>query len=317
MANLERYRILFVGRHSDFARQQADGSYRRVGRYLTIADLQAHLDGKQTLGTYLINEDGRCTCAVFDADSTDGLQVLRQVQARLATQHIPSYLEASRRGGHLWVFLATPILASHIRAWLLPFCPAGMEFYPKQAEGVGYGSLIRLPLGVHLRSGKRYPFVTWTERGPVPVARSISETLAWLATVQRADVPALPAPTPCPTQAQDLSPSKSWHKSQRAKTATIRDWCAAQDPRHVIGAYVELNSLGVGQCPFDWHHTHGRDTCASLKVYDPGPTSNYCWYCYTWQQGGSVFDFLRYWHGLDARDMWKRLQAEQKSEVLR
>lgn len=189
-------------------------------------------------------------------------------------------------------------------------CPKGIEFYPKQAEGAGYGSLIRLPLGVHLRSGRRYPFVVWTARGPVAVARSVSETLAWLATIQRADVPVLPTPTH--PRAQETWPSKTWRSHQPTRAGTIRDWCAQQDPWRVIGAYVDLNSQGVGSCPFGWHHAHGRDTHASFKVYDPEPTSNYCWYCYTWQQGGSVFDFLRYWHGLDAREMWKRIQTESK-----
>jgi hypothetical protein len=93
----------------------------------------------------------------------------------------------------------------------------------------------------------------------------------------------------------------------------IREWCAAQDPYRVIGAYVDLNSQGIGQCPFHWHHANGRDTRASFKVYTPGTPGGYSWYCYTWQQGGSVFDFLRYWHNLDAREMWQRLQ---RNEVL-
>lgn len=314
MNKLELYRSLFVGRTSDFARQRLDGSYRRVGRSLTPSDIQAHLKGQHTLGTYLINEDGRCTCAVFDADSADGLQVLQGVQARLSQHAIPSYLEQSRRGGHLWVFFTVPALASHVRAWLLPFCPKNIEFYPKQAEGVGYGSLIRLPLGVHLRSGKRYPFVVWAEHAPEPVAHSLVNTLAWLATVQRVNVPDLPTPTPRTSRAQDLLPSKKLAQHTSLFPQNIRAWCAEQDPYRVIGAVVDLNSQGVGQCPFGWHHTGGCDTHASFKVYNPGVGSNYCWYCYTWQQGGSVFDFLRYWHGLDARDMWKRIQTEQRNE---
>lgn len=96
-----QYRVLFVGRTSDFARQQPDGSYRRVGRPLTRADIQAHLQGEHTLGTYVMSEGGFCSYVVFDADSPDGLQVLSQLQVCLSLQGIPSYLEASRRGGHL------------------------------------------------------------------------------------------------------------------------------------------------------------------------------------------------------------------------
>jgi hypothetical protein len=309
MEHLESYLSLFVGRHSDFARQRDDGGYRRVGRSLTESDVQNHLAGAWTLGSYVIDEQGQCRYAVFDADSSNGLQVLAQLQVRLAQQGIPSTLEKSRRGGHLWVFLAAPILASQLRAWLLPLCPDGVEFYPKQAEGAGYGSLIRLPLGVHRRSGKRYPFVQWSERGAVPVARSVSTTLEWLTTVPHAHV--------LPLAQVQLRTPRTQHTSfstqvrtttNRAFGLTIREWCAQQDPYRVIGAYVDLSSQGVGQCPFSWHHADGRDKRPSFKVYQPGTPGGYCWYCYVWQQGGSVFDFLRYWHGLEAREMWKRLR---------
>jgi len=49
-----------------------------------------------------------------------------------------------------------------VRAWLLPFCPAGVEFYPKQeaASWEHPGSLIRLPWVCICDPGERYPFVT-------------------------------------------------------------------------------------------------------------------------------------------------------------
>jgi len=180
---------LFVGRRNDYAIQRESGRYVRVGHPLTRAALRAHLDGLHTLGTYVIDERGSCRFAVLDVDSEDGLTLLADVQARLAAAGIPSSLEASRRGGHLWVFLAQAVPASVVRRWLLPYVPAGVECYPRQDEACGYGSLIRLPLGVHQRSGCRYPFVTWTERGVVPVASSVRGTLAWCSTLTRATVP--------------------------------------------------------------------------------------------------------------------------------
>jgi hypothetical protein len=307
---LQAYWNLFIGRSNDFAQQRANGGYWRVGRALTLADLANHLRGQWTLGTYVTNEQGRCRFAVYDADSQDGLRELRHVQTVLAHQGLPAYLERSRRGGHLWVFFVEPVPASQVRAWLLPWCPTGVEFYPKQAEGAGYGSLIRLPLGVHLRSRKRYPFVEWVEREPVPVARSVSETLDWFSTVRRAQVPALQPASPRAARTQETSFSFSRQTTMPTFPATIRDWCAAQDPYRVIGRSVDLNSQGIGQCPFNWHHAHG-DTRPSFKVYTPGRPGGYCWYCYTWEQGGSVFDFLRYWHNLDARELWQRLQRNE------
>ena len=177
---LNEYSRLFVSRRDDYAIQQMNGRYLRVGSPLTKTALHNHLDGTESLGTYVIDERGRCRFAVFDADAYNGLEVLLGVQGQLADDGVPSYLERSRRGGHLWVLLSTPVLASHIRSWLLPYCPAGVEFYPKQDEGNGYGSLIRLPLGVHLLSGCRYPFVEWMPGGLVEVAPTINEMIEWL-----------------------------------------------------------------------------------------------------------------------------------------
>ena len=312
---LELFIDTFVSRSDDFALQRTDGGYVRVGRPLTLDDIHRHLTGQHTLGSYVIDEHGACRYAVFDADSEDGLHVLRGVQGQLAAAvGMVSYLEQSRRGGHLWVLLAVPARASAVRAWLLPFCPAGVEFYPKQAEGRGFGSLIRLPLGVHHLSGKRYPFVQWMQAGIVPVACSVTATLDWLASLERVVVPTLTTPTAAHEPPARTPQEKSFSKNDAPNThlalaSSIRAWCAQQDPYTVIGRSVALNNRGQGHCPFGWHHANGRDEHASFKVYPPGTPGGYCWYCYVWQQGGSVFDFLRYSHHLDARSLWQRIQA--------
>ena len=177
--SLDVFVSLFVGRRDDYAVQRGSGRYVRVGSPLTRTALRAHLDGLHTLGTYVIDERSSCRFAVLDADSEDGLARLADVQAHLAVADIPSCLEASRRGGHLWTFLVQAVSASVVRRWLLPYVPIGIECYPRQDEACGYGSLIRLSLGMHRRSGRRYPFVTWTEHRAVPVASSMRDTLAY------------------------------------------------------------------------------------------------------------------------------------------
>ncbi len=170
---LESFARAFVGRRDDYALQLDTGRYVRVGQLLALDTLYQHLAGKITLGTYVIDEYGLCRFAVFDSDMADGLVQLQGVQCDLANDGIASHLEQSRRGGHLWVLLAQPVQPAEVRAWLLPYCPAGVEFYPKQdqATGAGYGSLIRVPLGIHRMSGKRYPFVeTDVIAGARPVA---------------------------------------------------------------------------------------------------------------------------------------------------
>lgn len=306
-----------IGRHDDYALQRANGLYTRIGQPLTLDVLCAHLHGRLTLGTYVIDEQDCCRFAVYDADQQDGLPVLLDLQRRLAADGIPSSLEGSRRGGHLRVFLARPTPAGVVRGWLYPYTPAGVEFYPKQdtASHERPGSLIRVPLGVHRRSGRRYPFVEQQEGRLVPVARTVAETLAWLSTVPRASVPgALPAAGSSVSAGQPAQNKFSSLPAQATTTRpssrmTVRDWCLSQDPLAVIGGYVALDAHGMGCCPFGWHHQAGRDRHPSLWVHPLRRGELACWLCHTWQQGGSLFDFLRLYHGLDARQLWGRIRA--------
>src|SRR5690242_12689309 len=98
------YADLFVGRRDDHAIQLSTGRYRRVGQPLTPIMIGDHLLGRRPYGTYVMNTDGWCRFAVIDADTDDGLERLWALHEELAAQGIASYLEASRRGGHLWMF---------------------------------------------------------------------------------------------------------------------------------------------------------------------------------------------------------------------
>jgi len=264
----------------------------------------------------VINELNQCPFVVFDSDASTGLCDLAAVQINLTTNGIPSYLELSRRGAHLWIFFVSPISPVLVRAWLLPFCPTDVEFYPKQeaASWEHPGSLIRLPLGIHLRSGERYPFVTLINGQPLPLFSSVVDALGWFATIERAMVP---SPSTIllqrdnvgqPTQ-QNISFKKPEPITPVGVTSTIRDWCASQDALSVIGRYVSLDSNGVGCCPFGWHHDDGVDTHPSFVAYYPSYPDICCWYCHVWQQGGSLFDFLRLYYALDAGELWHFLLA--------
>src|SRR5438105_7222710 len=118
------YASLFVHCWSQYAVQQRNGSYWRVREPLTLAYVGAHLEGRWTLGTYLLDEHEQCAFAVFDADRADGLVRLAELAMELAAQGLPTILEASRRGGHLWVHLVEPTPAALVRVWLLPYALA-------------------------------------------------------------------------------------------------------------------------------------------------------------------------------------------------
>src|SRR5437660_947425 len=178
---LQHFAHFFVSRRDDFARQTETGRYVRVGRPVSSHDLVWHLEGQYTLGTYVIDECGRCRFAVYDDDTDEGLLTLWSVQQALAAQGIPSHLEHSRRGAHLWVFLAEPLAPALVRCWLLPYCPVGVAFYPKQDQTNGYGSLMRVPLGVHQLSGCVYRFVAFDGQSWRTVAASAAELVPLLA----------------------------------------------------------------------------------------------------------------------------------------
>jgi hypothetical protein len=88
---------------------------------------------------------------------------------------------------------------------------------------------------------------------------------------------------------------------------TIQAWCASQNPFEVIGRYVQLDHRGIGCCPFGEHHSDGKDSHPSLRVYQPKRAGSSCWYCYVWERGGNLFDFLCYWHDVSARVLWHRI----------
>ncbi len=314
LSMLDPFIACCVGRQNDYAVQVPDGHYVRIRKALTYDELFWHLQGSQTLGTYVITEENCCRFAVFDSDAPTGLLDLATVQMDLEQLGITSYLERSRRGAHLWVFLSEPLSPALLRAWLLPLCPVGVELYPKQ-EGASWqhpGSVIRLPLGIHQRSGERYPFVRLVDGQVLPLFSSVVDALGWFGTIQRATVSHLPTILPqrenvSPPTQQNISFKKPEPLTPVGPTSTIRDWCASQDALVVIGRYVSLDGNGVGCCPFGWHHDDGADTHPSFVAYRPSFPDICCWYCHTWKQGGSLFDFLRLYYGLEASELWRLL----------
>jgi hypothetical protein len=78
---------------------------------------------------------------------------------------LPSLLEQSRRGGHLWLFFTLPqsaaLATTVVQSVLDPLYTSGqlpsvLEVYPDSTE---LGHAVRMPLGIHRRTGLRYPFL--------------------------------------------------------------------------------------------------------------------------------------------------------------
>jgi hypothetical protein len=184
---IEQYRDLFINREDAYATQRTDGSYICRKKEVTDRVLVDHLGGRITCGWYCLSKDNQIKWACVDADSEDGQKFLQRVSQRLKGLEIPSYIEESREGrGHLWIFLE-PLAAKHVRKVLRRVVEEGMEVFPKQnrISPKGYGSLVRGPLGIHLRTGKRYGFLDpeTLER----VGKNLSEQFDYLEQVVKVD----------------------------------------------------------------------------------------------------------------------------------
>jgi hypothetical protein len=308
-----------VGRRNDYALQQANGRYLRVGSAVTLEVLQRHVAGLETIGVYVVDERNTSHFAVFDADGADGLVQLLGIQRRLATDGIDSALEGSRRGGHLWVFFTSALAPGLVRRWLLPSCPTGVEFYPKRdwATWDAPGSLVRVPLGVHRLSNRRYPFLVPADDRMVPAAHSVSGSLEWLTTIRRVPVPAreqaaLLEETGPVTPHAFLARGVGLGTSSPADTLTIHSWCDRQDSLAVLGRYLQIDRRGMACCPFGSHHDDGKDTHPSLWVHAPTVSGGRCWYCNVWKRGGNLFDFLCLWYGVTPRVLWQHILSGEQ-----
>jgi hypothetical protein len=166
--------------------RQSDSPHRDSGRNyyyrpktggrawkLHAADIQRHLAGEITVGLYATNpRNQRVKWMAIDADYRGSLEDLLKLQYELGQDGIQAALEQSRRGGHLWIFFETPVLARHARVYVRHLATRlsvqvkgsgpteGIELFPKQdfLEEGQFGNAIRGPLGVHRAAGRRYWF---------------------------------------------------------------------------------------------------------------------------------------------------------------
>jgi len=159
-----------TGRHYYF-RPNEKGT--DVPLMLTDETIRRHLQGEITVGLYAINPSTqRCKWVAIDADYKSAMEDLLKLQYHLTQDRVEPALEMSRRGGHLWIFLATLLLANECRIYIhdlalrlgVPVKGAGLadgiEVFPKHdAIGPGeFGNAIRGPLGIHRGANRRFWF---------------------------------------------------------------------------------------------------------------------------------------------------------------
>ncbi len=197
-AQLDRFLALFSGREGVYARQWVDAQGRRgfspVGGTLDRQAVGRHLAGAETLGLYLIRKDDTVTLLVLDVD-VDKKLLLESAKDRVRlselehmTHHdacriaglcaklgVPVSIEDSGyKGRHCWIFFGEPVPARLVRQFAKTIVqqagpPSGgihWEIFPNQEkvrEGK-LGGLIKLPLGVHKKTGRRCLFLDLDDR---------------------------------------------------------------------------------------------------------------------------------------------------------
>ena len=144
---------------------------------ITSQLVRGHLQGGYTLGAYQLGQDGatvKWTCLDFDQIETGTEQELQDAaliaKLSLESLHLPAYFESSGGSGwrcHVWTFFSGPVPAIKAKVVLdaalrqaelheKPF----IERFPKQSRALnGYGNLVKLPFGIHRKSGKHSMFL--------------------------------------------------------------------------------------------------------------------------------------------------------------
>ncbi len=142
------------------------------GLSLTLDTVRRHLEGEITIGLYAINPATQCSKWVaIDADYENSLADLRILSFYLKQDGVEPALENSRRGGHLWIFLAEPLPARDCRIYVYSLAlrlgipvkrgrKEGVEIFPKHdaLKPGRYGNAIRGPLGIHRGAAQRFWF---------------------------------------------------------------------------------------------------------------------------------------------------------------
>lgn len=159
-----------TGRHYYFQPKE-NGTEHSLS--LSDATIRQHLQGEVTVGLYAINPaNQRCKWVAIDADYKTAMEDLLKLQYHLTRDKVEPALEMSKRGGHLWIFLATPLLARDCRIYVHDLArrlgvpvkgsglAEGIEVFPKH-DAIGaleFGNAIRGPLGIHRGAKRRFWF---------------------------------------------------------------------------------------------------------------------------------------------------------------
>jgi hypothetical protein len=247
--------------------------------------LLAHLQGKETLALASRDELGQCRWVCIDADAPEGLSQLHLAQQTLEEHGLPSLLEQSRRGGHLWLFFSLPqavALATGVVQRVLDtlyrshHLPSVLEVYPDHTE---LGHAVHMPLGIHRRTGVRYPFLDSTgvriDLGDLPAAMALVMAQPAIRPEQLRAVAAHLGASDQVTSHLPVAASPPVEAAPSSTTSAVIRWVDAQvnllDLLEELAPATDMRLAGhgyLGWCPF--HDDQAPDING-----DPGTPSFY------------------------------------------
>ena len=157
MTDLEMFHSLFQGRTDAYGTWEG-GSVRSA---VTIETFANHINGKELIGIYPLSLGNTVKWGCSDID-VDDIDSARNLQTALKVKGIPSFVEKTRKGFHVWVFANDWVSGAIMRrAFLSAHEAIGLparEVNPKQEETTGLGNYVRLPYpnGLNVIPENRY-----------------------------------------------------------------------------------------------------------------------------------------------------------------
>lgn len=160
--------------------------------------LRQHLSGAKTYAPYQLSDDNHVKWICLDVDSYDDIDdvlirkattdIVKEVNKLLGKGHCLVEKSGSK-GYHIWLFFEEPVkadaafsLGHMIKSEVTTVSEIIIEVFPKQTGNKLFGNTVKLPLGVHQKTGDRCFFV----KGDFTTYEDQWEVLAGVKTVSQA-----------------------------------------------------------------------------------------------------------------------------------
>jgi hypothetical protein len=184
---------------------------------------------------------------------------------------------------------------------MLHFGLSDLELFPKQDSLTGGpGSLIRLPFGMHRKSGKRYGFYLTDKQ---PLAPTLREQIRLFETPETVSIDMIQYFAQKVPIRHEPSPRVSRDKDVEVKsdviTPTFERIKQSLPVRDFVSRYVDLSANGTGLCPFHDDHVE------SFSIHEE---RNF-WKCFACGKSGSIIDFWMHYQNLDFKTAVSQLES--------